>query len=60
MAKLSKELPEKVLTNMYDYYAELLSEYKDDCEGDCRPDGYAKTTINNWCNCGVLKSFRKG
>ena len=22
--------------------------------------GYAKTTINNWCNRGQLKSFRKG
>ena len=22
--------------------------------------GYAKTTVNNWCNRGQLKSFRKG
>ena len=62
MAKLSKELPEDVLRQMHDYYAKLLSKYKDvvTVQDVVALTGYAKTTINNWCNRGELKSFRKG
>lgn len=62
VAKLSKELPEDVLQQMHDYYAKLLSKYKDvvTVQDVVVLTGYAKTTINNWCNRGELKSFRKG
>ena len=62
VAKLSKELPEDVLRQMHDYYAKLLSKYKDvvTVQEVVALTGYAKTTINNWCNHGELKSFRKG
>ena len=62
VAKLSKELPEDVLQQMHDYYAKLLSKYKDvvTVQDVVALTGYAKTTINNWCNRGELKSFRKG
>ena len=62
MAKLSKELPEEVLSCMHRYYEKLLSDYKDvvTVKEVTALTGYAKTTINNWCNRGQLKSFRKG
>ena len=62
VAKLSKELPEDVLRQMHDYYAKLLSKYKDvgTVQDVVTLTGYAKTTVNNWCNRGQLKSFRKG
>ena len=62
VAKLSKELPEDVLRQMHDYYAKLLSKYKDvvTVQEVVALTGYAKTTVNNWCNRGQLKSFRKG
>ncbi len=62
VAKLSKELPEDVLRQMHDYYAKLLGKYKDvvTVQDVVALTGYAKTTINNWCNRGVLKSFCKG
>lgn len=62
VAKLSKELPEEVLSSMHDYYVELLRKYKDvvTVKEVVALTGYGKTTINNWCNRGELKSFRKG
>lgn len=62
VAKLSKELPEEVLSCMHRYYEKLLSDYKDvvTVKEVTALTGYAKTTINNWCNRGQLKSFRKG
>ena len=62
MARLSKELPEDTLIRMRDYYTKLLSKYKDVVTVKEVVDltGYVKTTINNWCNRGQLKAFRKG
>lgn len=62
VAKLSKELPDNVLRQMHGYYAKLLSKYKDvvTIQDVVALTGYAKTTVNNWCNRGQLKSFRKG
>ena len=62
MARLSKELPEDTLIRMHDYYTKLLAKYKDVVTVKEVVDltGYAKTTINNWCNRGQLKAFRKG
>ena len=53
---------EDVLQQMHDYYAKLLSKYKDvvTVQDVVALTGYAKTTANNWCNRGQLKSFRKG
>lgn len=47
---------------MHGYYAKLLSKYKDvvTVQDVVALTGYAKTTVNNWCNRGELKSFRKG
>ena len=53
---------EDVLRQMHDYYAKLLGKYKDvvTVQDVVALTGYAKTTVNNWCNRGELKSFRKG
>ena len=62
MARLSAELPDDVLCQMHDYYTGLLKKYKDvvTVQEAVALTGYSKTTINNWCNKGALKSFRKG
>lgn len=62
VARLSAELPEEVLRQMHGYYTGLLKKYKDvvTVQEIVALTGYSKTTINNWCNKGVLKSFRKG
>ncbi len=46
---------------MHDYYAKLLAKYKDvvTAQKIVALTGYAKTTINNCCNQGELKAFRK-
>lgn len=46
---------------MHVYYSKLLKDYNDVLTVKEVMDltGYAKTTINNWCNRGYLKSFRK-
>lgn len=61
VARLSAELPEEVLAKMHDYYTKLLEKYKDvvTVQEVAALTGYSKTTINNWCNKGALKSFRK-
>lgn len=61
VARLSAELPEEVLAKMHDYYTRLLGKYKDvvTVQEVAALTGYSKTTINNWCNKGLLKSFRK-
>ena len=53
---------EDVIWQMHDYYAKLLGKYKDvvTVQEIVTLTGYAKTTVNNWCNRGQLKSFRKG
>lgn len=62
MVRLSKELPEDVLRQMRSYYEMLLRKYKDvvTVREVVALTGYARTTVNNWCNQGTLKSFRKG
>ena len=62
VVRLSKELPEDVLRQMLSYYEMLLRKYKDvvTVREVVALTGYARTTVNNWCNQGTLKSFRKG
>ena len=47
---------------MREYYAELLENYKDvvTVREVVALTGYARSTVNNWCSRGMLKSFRKG
>ncbi|WP_369297398.1 hypothetical protein [uncultured Neglectibacter sp.] len=62
VAKLSKELSEDVLRQMREYYAGLLVNHKDvvTVREVVALTGYARSTVNNWCSRGLLKSFRKG
>ena len=62
VSSLSKKLPEETLSKMHDYYEKLLSDYKDviTVREVVELTSYGRTTVNNWCNRGVLKSFRKG
>ena len=60
--KMKTELPEQVLENMKLYYTELFAQYPDVLTTSeiSKVIGYGTTSINNWCNRGVLKSFCKG
>ena len=46
---------------MHDYYTGLLEKYKDvvTVQEVVALTGYSKTTINNWCNKGYIKSFKR-
>lgn len=58
---LPSEMSEKTLKLLHEYYADLLSDYKDVISSQevVKLTGYAKTTINNWCGKGRLKHFIK-
>ena len=60
--KMSAEVPEQTLKNMKLYYTELFAQYPDVLTATeiSKVIGYGTTSINNWCNRGVLKSFCKG
>lgn len=61
VAKLSKELPEDVLRQIHDYYAKLLSKYKDvvTVQDVVTLTGYAKTTVNIGATVGNLNPSAK-
>lgn len=46
---------------MHEYYKELLSKYPDVMTANdvVKLTGYVKTSVNNWCRKGHLKSFKK-
>ncbi len=58
---LSLNLSASTLTKLKRYYTELLYEYDDvlTVSDIIRMTGYAKTTINKWCNQNKLKSIRR-
>ena len=58
---LPREMSENTLKQLHEYYADLLSDYKDVISSQeiVKLTGYAKTTINNWCSKGRLKHFIK-
>ena len=60
--KMNAEVPEQILENMKLYYTELFAQYPDVLTATeiSKVIGYGTTSINNWCNRGVLKSFCKG
>ena len=58
---MKAEAPEVVLEYLRTYYTELLADYPDvlTTQAVSKITGYGTTTINNWCNKGYIKSFKK-
>lgn len=59
--KIQREIPPVVREDMHEYYKELLAKYPDVLTADdvVKLTGYVKTSVNNWCRKGHLKSFKK-
>lgn len=59
--KMKREIPPVVREDMHGYYKKLLSKYPDVLTADdvVKLTGYVKTSVNNWCRKGRLKSFKK-
>lgn len=59
--KMKREIPPVVREDMHEYYKKLLSKYPDVLTvGDVvKLTGYVKTSVNNWCNNGHLKAFKR-
>ena len=59
--QMEKQVPKIVREHLRLYYTELLSGYPDvlTTQAVSKITGYGKTSINNWCNQGHIKSFRK-
>ncbi len=59
--RMKNEAPKYVLENMKLYYTELFAKYPDVITTTeiSKVIGYSTTAINNWCNNGHLKSFKK-
>lgn len=59
--KMKTEVPEQVLENMKLYYTELFADYPDVMTTTelSKVIGYGTTSINNWCNKGHLKAFKR-
>lgn len=59
--KMKREIPPVVREDMHDFYKGLLAKYPDVLTIDdvVKLTGYVKTSVNNWCRKGHLKSFKK-
>lgn len=59
--QMEEQVPPIVQEHLQLYYTELLSGYPDvlTTQVVSKITGYGKTSINNWCNQGHIKSFRK-
>ncbi len=59
--KMKREIPPIVREDMHDFYKGLLFKYPDVLTADdaVKLTGYVKTSVNNWCRKGHLKSFKK-
>ena len=59
--KMKTEVPEQVLENMKLYNTELFAQYADVLTTTeiSKVIGYGTTSINNWCNKGHLKAFKR-
>ena len=59
--KMNAEVPEQTLKNMKLYYTELFAQYPDVLTATeiSKIVGYGTTSINNWCNNGHLKAFKR-
>ena len=58
---LPTNMSDATLKLLHEYYADLLSDYKDVITSQevVKLTGYAKSTITNWCGKGRLKHFIK-
>ena len=59
--QMGEQISQIVLEHLRLYYIELPSDYPDVLTTQVVSEitGYGKTSINNWCNQGHIKSFRK-
>lgn len=59
--QMEEQVPPIVREHLRLYYTDLLSGYPDvlTTQTVSKITGYGKTAINNWCNQGHIKSFRK-
>ena len=59
--QMGEQISQIGLEHLRLYYIELLSDYPDVLTTQVVSEitGYGKTSINNWCNQGHIKSFRK-
>lgn len=59
--QMEEQVPPIVREHLRLYYTELLANYPDVLTTQVVSEitGYGKTSINNWCNQGHIKSFRK-
>ena len=59
--KMKLEISKTALEHLQVYYTELLVDYPDVLTTQVVSEitGYGKTSINNWCNKGYIKSFKK-
>lgn len=58
---MKKEVSEETLQELRDYYTALLADYKDvlTTQDIVKLTGYAKTTVNSWCNRNQVRHFYK-
>jgi hypothetical protein len=61
IVQMEEQIPKIVREHLRLYYTELLSDCPDvlTTQTVSQITGYGKTSINNWCNQGHIKSFRK-
>lgn len=60
--KMETTIPEFVLEELKVFYTEMLKSLPDvlNATDAAKLTGYGKTSINNWCKKGLLKSFQRG
>ena len=60
--KMQATVPAEVLEDMHEFYTELLEKLPDviTAADVSKLTGYGKTSINNWCKSGHIKSFKRG
>lgn len=58
---MEAEIPESVIKNMQKYYTVMSKTYPNVMTATkvSRIIDYGKTTVNNWCNKGYIKSFKR-
>lgn len=57
---MKANVPPRVLEDMHGFYTELIEKFPDVITADdvSKLTGYGKTSVNNWCKAGHLKSFK--
>lgn len=59
--KMKTDIPDSNLKKMRKYYTQIFATYPDvlTAKEVSKTIGYGKTTVNNWCNKGYIKSFKR-